>query len=91
MIIPDASHMEVRLRIKLPAKGTLQTQPAASEVRDEDRVVIVRDRVDGKDLLIDRVFDIPAGRIPVARYPALQAFARKADEATHREYRIGIR
>jgi cellulose synthase operon protein C len=91
MIIPDASHMEVRLRIKLPAKGTLQTQPAGSEVRDEDRVVIVRDRVEGKDLVIDRVFDIPAGRISVARYPALQGFARKADEATQREYRIGIR
>jgi cellulose synthase operon protein C len=90
MIIPDASHMEVRVRIKLPPRGTLLTQPSPAEVRDDDRVVTVRDRMEGKDLVLDRVFDLPAGRISVAKYPAFQSFARSADEATQREIRIGI-
>ncbi len=48
-------------------------------------------KLEGRDLVIDRVYDIPAGRIPVERYGAFQAFARGADEATQREIAIGIR
>jgi len=91
MLIPDASHMEVRFRIKLPPRGTLEVQPVTGEFRDEDRVVKVKDRLEGRELVIDRVYDIPAGRIPVERYAAFQSFARSADEATQREIAISIK
>ncbi|HQP35050.1 MAG TPA: hypothetical protein PLI95_07725, partial [Polyangiaceae bacterium] len=62
MILPDASHMEVRFRVKLPPRGNLDVPLVPGEFRDEDRVVIVKDRLEGRDLVIDRVYDIPAGR-----------------------------
>jgi tetratricopeptide (TPR) repeat protein len=90
MLIPDASRMEVRLRVKLPPHGTLANQPVPGEVKDGERSLWVRDRLEGKELVIERVFDLPAGRIPVDKYPAFQSFARDADEASQREYRITI-
>ena len=91
MLIPEATRMEVRVRIKLPAKIAMTQPPVSAELRDEDRTVVVHDRMEGNDLVLDRVFDIPAGRIPLAKYPAFQAFARNADDHTHRDIALSAR
>jgi hypothetical protein len=91
LLISEASRMEVRLRVKLPPGASVARALASVQLRDEDREVLVRDRVEGQDLVLERVFEIPAGRVPVDKYAALQGFARAADEATHQDVPIAIR
>jgi hypothetical protein len=40
--------------------------------------------------VLERIIDIPAGRIEPAAYPELQEFVRQADEATMRDIVIAI-
>ena len=41
----------------------------------------MKDTFKGGALVLDRVIDIPAGRIQPADYPAFVQFARRADDA----------
>ena len=90
MLIAEASHIEIRLRITLPEGATVATPVAPAEFRDGDRVVQVRDRVEGRVLILERVFDIPASRISPEAYGATRAFARAVDDAVHRDIRIAL-
>lgn len=90
LLIGEASRIEVRFRIKMPAGATLVSAPAPAELSDEDRTVTVRDRWEKQELVLDRVYDVPAGRIPVDRYASFQSFTRAADEATHRDILVRL-
>ena len=75
----------VDLRIKLPAGARVTTELAPWSADDDGRKVTVNDRIDKGVLVLDRVVDIPAGRIQPDRYPAFQGFARRADAALRRD------
>ena len=91
MLLAEASRIEIRLRITLPENARVTTPLQQVDLRDGNRVVTVHDRIEGKDLVLDRVFDLPAARIRPDQYAAFQAFARAADEAAQREIRIELR
>jgi hypothetical protein len=90
LLISEASRVEVRLRVTLPEHATVVTRLSPRELRDGARSVLVNDRVEGRELVIDRVFDIPAARIRPEQYGKFHQFAREADQATHQEIRIRL-
>lgn len=80
-----ATRSEVKLRIQLPKGARVVSDLGVVSARNESRSVEVRDRVEKGVLVLDRVVDVPAGRVQPDAYPAFQAFARKADAALHRD------
>jgi tetratricopeptide (TPR) repeat protein len=83
-----AARVTLRLRIKLPTGSRVATQLDATKAEDGDRFARVYDRVEGGTLVIDRVMDLPAGRIQPDRYARFQSFARQADAALKREVTV---
>jgi tetratricopeptide (TPR) repeat protein len=91
LLLGESSRIEIRVRIKLPPGAKVTTPLAPVQLRDEDRIVVVRDRVEGEELVFDRWIDLPAARIHPDQYGAFLRFARAADEATQRDIRIEIK
>ncbi|MFW5740887.1 MAG: hypothetical protein ACOC1F_11030, partial [Myxococcota bacterium] len=91
LLLAEASRVEVHLRIKLPNGARVTTALPTVELRNRSRTVVVRDRVEGDVLVLDRVIDLPAARIRPEAYDEFQAFTRAADEAIQREIEIRIR
>ena len=91
LLLGEASRIEIRLRIKLPQGAKVVSGLETVELRDGDRKVEVRDRMEGDVLVIDRLIDLPAARIRPDAYGRFQKFTRAADEATQRDIRIQLR
>ena len=91
LLLAEASRIEIRLRIKLPAGARVTTPLENTELHDGDRSVVVHDRMEEDVLVLDRVVDLPAARIKPSAYAQFQKFARAADEATQREIRIELK
>jgi hypothetical protein len=91
LLLGEASRIEIRLRIKLPQGAKVVTPLETVELKDGDRRVEVRDRMEGDVLVIDRLIDLPAARIRPDAYGAFQKFTRLADDATQRDIRIQLR
>jgi len=91
MLIGEASRIEIRLRISLPEGARILSRIEPAEYRDGDRLVRINDRLEGRVLVLDRIFDIPASRVHPDEYARLKAFARTVDDAVHRDIRIAIR
>ena len=85
-----ATRLAVKLRIKLPEGARVTTTLAPVNVEDESRSVRVDDRVEPGFLVLDRVMDLPAGRIKPTGYLAFQAFARSVDAALHRDVSVTL-
>ncbi len=61
-----------------------------SSIEDETRLVTVKDHVEPGLLVLDRVMDLPAGRIQPAGYLDFQAFARRVDAVLHRDIAVTL-
>jgi hypothetical protein len=85
-----ATRLAVKLRIKLPDGAKVQGELVSATVEDDTRVVKVADRVEPGFLVLDRVMDLPAGRIQPAGYLGLLAFARAVDATLHRDVSISL-
>jgi tetratricopeptide (TPR) repeat protein len=90
LVLGEPTFASIRLSFKLPAGAHVVSNLVPVEVKDKDRRVVVRDRQEGQHLILERIIDIPAGRIEPDAYPDLQNFARRADEATLRDIVITI-
>jgi hypothetical protein len=90
LVLGEPTYTSVRLSFKLPEGARIVSALPPVEVKDQDRRVIVRDRQEGQTLILERIIDIPAGRIEPAAYGDLQTFARRADEATMRDIVISV-
>ncbi|HKQ69164.1 MAG TPA: hypothetical protein VJT73_07490, partial [Polyangiaceae bacterium] len=90
LLLGEPTYASIRLSFKLPPGARVATPLRPVEIHDRERKVIVRDKQEGPALVLDRVIDIPAGRVEPSAYGALQTFARQADEATMREVVIGV-
>jgi hypothetical protein len=90
LVLGEPTYTSVRLVFKLPEGARIVSSLPPVEVKDRDRRVIVRDRQEGQTLILERIIDIPAGRIEPAAYGDLQTFARQADEATMRDIVISV-
>ena len=90
LMIGEATHQEIRLRIQPPKGAAPRGVLAGVTIKDADRSVTIADRLDGSVLLLDRVLDIPAGRVTPEAYPAFLDFARRADAALGRDVRLRL-
>jgi hypothetical protein len=85
-----ATRLAVKLRIKLPEGARVAVAPEKTALDDEGRSVRVEDRVEPGYLVLDRVMDLPAGRIQPGGYLGFQAFARQVDAALHRDVSVTL-
>jgi hypothetical protein len=86
-----AIRVAVRLRITLPDGAKVASVPAPAKGDNDGRSFAVNDRLERGVLLLDRVLDVPSGRVQPADYPAFVAFARAVDEALQPEFVIHLR
>jgi hypothetical protein len=85
MLLPDATHSEIRLQIQLPKGATMAIAPHPEELKDGDRFLRLRDSVEGDTVRFDRVLDLPAGRVQLDEYAAFRQFTLAVDELASRE------
>jgi tetratricopeptide (TPR) repeat protein len=80
LLLQVAFHVEVRFEVDLPDGVHPPSGLAPAEAHDGERSVVVRDAVHGRALELDRVVDIPAGRVqPGAEYAKYVHFIHDAD------------
>ena len=86
LLLGSSSHVEVKLEVVVPTAWHVPASLPSSDVRDGDRLVAVHDSVAGHALRLDRVIDIPAGRIePGQAYEQFVRFTQDADATIERE------
>jgi tetratricopeptide (TPR) repeat protein len=85
-----ATHLTMRLHIKLPAGARVATTLEPTSAEDEGRTARINDRVEGGVLVLDRVIDLPAGRVQPSAYVKFQTFARRVDTALHRDVAVTL-
>lgn len=90
LLLVESTHQEVEVRITLPPGAKVQGAPTRAELRDGERQVVIGDRVENGQLVLERRVLLPAGRIQTAAYPAFLTFARQADEALSATVRIRL-
>jgi cellulose synthase operon protein C len=90
LLIGVSSHIDVRFEIVVPASMKMPTSLPSADIHDADRVVSVKDKVNGHTIDLARTIDIPAGRIqPGAAYAKFVQFTQNADDVAERDIRIG--
>jgi len=90
LLIGEATHQEVRIKVALPKGASLRDVLAGSTLKDGDRSVKIADRLEGETLILDRALDIPAGRVKPDAYPSFLEFARRVDAALGRDVRVRV-
>jgi hypothetical protein len=90
LLLVDATHQRVKLKLDLPPGSTLEQLSPPRAVKDGERQVTVRDSQQGGALLLDREIDMPAGRVQPNAYGQFQEFARQADEALFHSVRVRL-
>jgi hypothetical protein len=85
-----ATRLTVKLRITLPEGAHVATKLEPADVADESRFVKVADHLEPGALVLDRVMDLPAGRVQPAGYLGFQSFARRVDAALHRDISVTL-
>lgn len=91
LLMAADTYRRVRLEIELPPGATLTRRLEKSELALGGLRVGVTDHTSAGKLVLERLLDLPAGRIQPEDYPALIAFARRADEAQTASLRISLR
>ena len=91
LLLVEAMHQEIRLRIHLPAGSKVESQVFTREVKHGERVVSIADGMKANVLTLGRVVNLPAGRIQPNEYPSFVEFARRADEALSQSVRVRVR
>jgi len=86
LLLPTSSHAEVHVEIVVPKSWTVPASLPAAEARDGERLVSVKDTAAGHAIRLERIVDIPAGRIePGTAYETFVRFAHDADASLERE------
>jgi hypothetical protein len=91
MLIREATDVDLRLDIDLPKGARIANKLKPFMIRDQDRVVEIRDRVENKRLVLDRSVRIPASRVQPQGYPDFVRFARGAYDALASSVRVQSR
>jgi tetratricopeptide (TPR) repeat protein/Zn-finger nucleic acid-binding protein len=90
LLLGSASHAQVLFRVVFPESWHMPADLPPGDARDGERIVQVRDRVEGHTITLDRRVDVPAGRVqPGAEYAAFLKFARDGDTLLERDIAIG--
>jgi len=90
LLMAEATHREISLRLLLPSGAALVNDLAPQTISDGDRSVQVADTAKAGELTLNRVVNLPAGRVQPKDYPRFLAFARRADEALSQSVRVKV-
>ena len=91
LLLASASHAEIHFTVVVPESIRLPASLPSGEARDGERVVLVKDTVNGHAVTLERVIDVPAGRVqPGAEYAAFQKFTQDADALVERDVALGL-
>jgi cellulose synthase operon protein C len=91
LLLASASHAEIRFTVVVPESIRVPGSLPGHEAKDGERLVLVRDAVNGHAVTLDRVIDVPAGRVqPGAEYAAFQKFTQEADALVERDVVLGL-
>jgi tetratricopeptide (TPR) repeat protein len=90
LLLVDATHQRIKLKLELPAGAKLEQLAKPLAVKDGERQVTVRDALQGNTLVLDREIQLPAGRVQPAAYGQFQEFARQADDALFHSVRVRL-
>jgi hypothetical protein len=91
LLLVEAMHQEIRLRIHLPAGARVESEVRPRDVKHGERLVSIADALSANILTLGRVVNLPAGRIQPEEYPRFVEFARRADEALSQSVRVRVR
>ncbi len=90
LLIGTSSHVEVKFEVVVPESLRMPASLPGGDIKDGERVVKVADAVHGHALYLDRVVDIPEGRVqPGAEYTSFQRFTQEADSLVERDILFG--
>ena len=90
LLLGASSHIELRFEIVAPETMRMPASLPNANAKDGERVVAVKDAVHGHAVALDRMIDIPAGRVqPGAEYLKFQRFVQDADAMVEREILLG--
>lgn len=91
LLLVEAMHQEIRLRIHLPSGARVESEVRPREVKHGERVVSISDALKADVFSLNRTVNLPAGRIQPEEYPRFVEFARSADEALSQSVRVRVR
>jgi len=91
LLMVEATHREINLRILLPKGAELASDVAPVKINDGDRFVQVADSAKPGELSLVRTVNLPAGRVQPTDYPRFLAFARHADDALSQSVRVHVK
>lgn len=90
LLMAEATHREVVLRLVLPRGASVISDLSPKNVTDGDRSVQVGDTAKAGELSLNRVVNLPAGRVQPKDYPRFLDFARRAEDALSQSVRIKL-
>jgi tetratricopeptide (TPR) repeat protein len=83
-------HTEVHFEVVVPEAMRMPASLGTGDVRHGDAVVVVKDAVNGHAIALERLIDLPAGRVqPGEDYTRYREFVRSADALLERDVLIG--
>jgi len=91
LLMVEAMHREINLRVLLPKGAELASDLAPVKINDGDRSVQVADSAKAGELSLVRTVNLPAGRVQPGDYPRFLGFARRADEALSQSVRVRLK
>ena len=86
-----ATRSSVKLAIDLPRGARVATRLSPMRAEDGRRAIEVADRAEDGRLVLERVVELPAGRVQPSDYPAFEAFVRAGLSALYRDVTISLR
>jgi len=90
LLMAEATHREINLRLVLPTGAVLASDLVPVTINDGDRSVQVADTAKPGELSLIRVVNLPAGRVQPKDYPRFLGFARRADDALSQSVRVKV-
>jgi hypothetical protein len=90
LYLGSSSHVEIKFDIVAPEAIPVPATLPQGEAKYGDCVVRVKDDVHGHDMTLDRLVDIPAGRVqPGKEYADFLRFVQQGDALVEKEIVIG--
>jgi cellulose synthase operon protein C len=79
----------VKFEVVVPTNMRMPASLPQGEARDGERVVQVKDSVNGHAIELSRIIEVPAGRVQPDAYAKFQQFTQSADALVEREIALG--
>ena len=90
LLLASSSHVDVRFEIQVDGSLRLPASLPTGTLKDGDRSITVSDKIEGRSIMLNRLVDIPAGRVqPGADYAKFVTFTQNADQLLEREIAVG--